>query len=254
VWRDKWLTVANLLIGAAVLNLALRWIIRYSAAVNLGRPRNDGSYELLLTTPLGPSDIVWGELEALKLQFRPVGYAVLAIEILMMWAGLLLRDWTVSALGVYFALWLGLFVWDWRQIAQPRSTMLSMWASLNSAQPARAVWRCFGPYYWIMLWLWWIVLYAPRSSSWIFPSGNGFELFMIPILGVGLLAALRNERANSEMLESRLVSEFREIAREPLPDPGDPRFKQWQVRDRFPWGWEIIQQQLLERTVRRGRS
>jgi hypothetical protein len=72
VWRDHWLTMANLLISAAVLNLALRWIIRYSAAVNLGRGRRDGSYELLLTTPLRPSDIVWGELEALKWKFRPV--------------------------------------------------------------------------------------------------------------------------------------------------------------------------------------
>jgi hypothetical protein len=179
------------------------------------------------------------------------GYTVLAIEILMMGAGLLLRSWTLPALCVYFALWFGLVVWDWRQIAQPRSTLLSMWASLNSAQPARAVWRCFGPYYWIMLWLWWIVLYAPRSSRWAFPSGNVSEVILVPFLGLALLAALRNERVNSETLESRLVSEFREIVREPLPDPADPRFKQWQVRDRFPWGWEIIQQQLHERTVRR---
>ena len=36
--------------------------------------------------------------------------------------------------------------------------------------------------------------------------------------------------------EGRLISEFREIVREPLPDPSDPRFKSRNVRERFPWG------------------
>ena len=35
--------------------------------------------------------------------------------------------------------------------------------------------------------------------------------------------------------EARLINEFREIVREPLPDPNDPRFKKWNVHDRFPW-------------------
>jgi hypothetical protein len=51
--------------------------------------------------------------------------------------------------------------------------------------------------------------------------------------------------------EQRLVSEFREIAREPLPDPHDPRFKKWDGRERFPWGWGVVQEQLHERLVRR---
>jgi hypothetical protein len=48
-----------------------------------------------------------------------------------------------------------------------------------------------------------------------------------------------------------LISEFREIVREPLPDPNDPRFKQWDVRERFPWGWKYVQQQLHERLARK---
>jgi hypothetical protein len=47
-----------------------------------------------------------------------------------------------------------------------------------------------------------------------------------------------------------LVREFREIVREPLPDPNDPRFKKWNVQERFPWGWEVSQQQLHERLFR----
>jgi hypothetical protein len=34
----------------------------------------------------------------------------------------------------------------------------------------------------------------------------------------------------------RLIGEFREIVREPVPDPSDPRFKKWNTRERFPWG------------------
>lgn len=48
-----------------------------------------------------------------------------------------------------------------------------------------------------------------------------------------------------------LFREFREIVREPLPDPSDPRFKKWDVRERFPWGWEMVQHQLHERLARR---
>jgi len=50
--------------------------------------------------------------------------------------------------------------------------------------------------------------------------------------------------------QTRLVREFREIVREPLPDPSDPRFKRWNVRERFPWGWGLVQQQLHERLAR----
>jgi hypothetical protein len=39
-----------------------------------------------------------------------------------------------------------------------------------------------------------------------------------------------------------------------VPDSRDPRFKKWNVRERFPWGWELVQQQLHERLARRPRN
>ena len=50
---------------------------------------------------------------------------------------------------------------------------------------------------------------------------------------------------------TRLVREFREVVREPLPDPTDPRFKDWDVEERFPWGWAMVQEQLHERLARK---
>jgi hypothetical protein len=63
---------------------------------------------------------------------------------------------------------------------------------------------------------------------------------------------IRAKAAEQERVSgSRLVSEFREIVREPLPDPSDPRFKKWKGLERFPWGWGVAQHQLLERLGRK---
>jgi hypothetical protein len=42
----------------------------------------------------------------------------------------------------------------------------------------------------------------------------------------------------SGVCETRLIGQFRDIVREPLPEPSDPRFKKWLMRERFPWGLE----------------
>ena len=76
---------------------------------------------------------------------------------------------------------------------------------------------------------------------------------IVVLLGVLGMRALTSRDTNKvgKKWEQRLVSEFREIVREPLPDPHDPRFKKWDPRERFPWGWGLVQQQLHERLVRR---
>ena len=51
-------------------------------------------------------------------------------------------------------------------------------------------------------------------------------------------------------MESRLIEEFSEIVHEPIPEPNDPRFKNWNHLERFPWGQEIEQQQTLKRLQR----
>jgi hypothetical protein len=51
--------------------------------------------------------------------------------------------------------------------------------------------------------------------------------------------------------ERRLIAEFREIVREPLPERNDPRFKKWDVRERFPQNWGVVQEQLHERFARK---
>jgi hypothetical protein len=159
-----------------------------------------------------------------------------------------------------------------------------MWASLNCGRPAFAVWATSG-----RAWIWPVVvnlivnLYNLRflgRGLYTFPTGSPLEVVLASIfagvwLWIWLLKFFIIDRSpnahdfkwdNEAMVfvqrrpgfergfgncEERLIREFREIVREPLPDPSDPRFKRWRVQERFPWGWQIAQHQLLERLGRK---
>jgi hypothetical protein len=296
-WPTQWPSVLNLLITATLMSTVLAWLSRHAAAQQLGQARHDGSYELLLTTPLAPVDIVVGELEALRWQFKPLANFVLMLDVLMMLGGLLVRSWNRGALIVYFCVWLILLTWTWSLGRRWSRVLPVMWASLNCARPAHAVWRTSnnstGPgykwYYWIWIWN----IYNVRlwhGGIQRFPTGSFPEL-VAAVAGTCLFMIIflvRHYRADREwdhnfardaptkewdgklkffgptrsFMDSRgakrertcrrrLIAEFREIVREPLPDPHDPRFKTWNAQERFPWGWGIVQQQLHERVVRK---
>jgi len=189
----------------------------------------------LLTTPLPPGNIVSGQLEALRCHFRGPCFAVLALEIVMMLAGLGLRAWDASSLLVYFAVWVGLLSWEWNQSWNPRGAAVSMWAGLNSGQPLKAVWSVMGFNFWVWIWLLFNLRQGISGLS-KFPSGSLEELLVVFSGGLILVAVFLRSRSNSRLLQRRLADEFREIVREPLPDPQDPRFWRWNVRERFPQG------------------
>jgi len=273
-WPRRWPSVPNLFFTATLINAALQWSIRHTAARSLGAGRHDGTYELLLTTPLQPSDIVWGALEALRRQFRVLGRLVLALAAAMMLLGLALRSWNEGALAVYFVAWVWLLGWAWSLGSRWRASLPVMWVSLNCGRPVLAArlasnsfWReaALGPadlsgvlaawqasgFFWILLWS----LYNLRqaySFAPAFPTGAPLEILIAAITSLFLLPViLLPSRTTPAEWEIRLVSEFREIAREPVPEVDDPRFKRWDHHERFPWGWTLVQQQLHERLARR---
>lgn len=277
MWPARWLRVQNFFITATLLNLVLAWITRLTAAQELGLARRDGAYELLLTTPLNPSDIVWGTLEALKWHFRKLANFVFCLNALMMLAGLLIRSWKISALIEYSLVWGFLLSWSWSLGHRWSRVLPVMWASLNSGRPAHALWKTSGMNTWSWIWVA-FNLHNLGSGFRTFPTGSLGEVILVSFFAlIGLLvflgqrAAARGPRmieahrdprrgtwistrppvdASPHVFESRLIREFREIVREPLPEPSDPRFKKWNMRERFPWGYELAQQQLHERLVR----
>jgi ABC-type transport system involved in multi-copper enzyme maturation permease subunit len=277
-WRHSWPSVPNFFLSASLMNLALAWLIRYSAARELGRARCDGSYELLLTTPLEPRQIVLGTLEVLRGQFRPLATCVLVLSFAMMLGGLGMRPWSAAALVVYFIAWFVLFSWSWSLGYRITNVLPVMWISLNCGRPALAVWRAAGFSGWSLFWVFFNLRHL-RVNLGQFPSGSILEIGLVSFFALIWLIAFFGKastdkgaavhqmawdpaarqwrstkigRDRAELVAStRLVAEFREIVREPVPDPQDPRFKQWNVRERFPWGWELVQQQLHERLARR---
>ena len=243
LWGARWPSVPNLMLTASLLLASLAWIIRQTAAKLLGDARHDGSYELLLTTPLGPDEIVSGALEALRSRFQAVGQCALTLNTLMMLAGLALRPWQPRALFVYSVIWAWLLFGSWCLAYDWRGCLTVMWAGLNSGRPALATWRASGlrAQWWVIvcnLFTLKIIFFNFNASA--FPTGSGIEFPFASMAAVALLLGLlpRLLPANSlrSRQERRLLSEFRDIVREPVPDPDDRRFKKWNYRERFPWG------------------
>jgi ABC-type transport system involved in multi-copper enzyme maturation permease subunit len=281
IWRAQWPSVANLFLTATLLNYVLLWLTRHTAAQQIGLARRDGAYELLLTTPLAPGDIVWGELESLRWHFQALANFVLWLEVLMMLGGLVARQWNAGALTVYFLFWLGLLIWTWGLGRRMSHVLPVMWASLNCGRPAHGLLRASGFKGW-WAWIWVFNIYNFRSLGGGFqgfPSGSRVQLLWVLSFGLIFLAAWLVKRLfpdHGQVDEfkwdpkakvwvsmrypfkgpagihgRRLITEFREIVREPLPDPSDPHFKKWNVLERYPWGWELAQQQLHERLARK---
>ncbi len=93
--------------------------------------------------------------------------------------------------------------------------------------------------------------FAKVSQGSVFPAGSLGELQLLAFTAFLVLVFSGPSKYDADYWEKRLVAEFREIVREPLPDPDDPRFKTWDPRERFPWGWAVVQGQLHERMARR---
>ncbi len=259
VWPARWPGAQNFFITATLLNLALAWLTGHTAAREIAQARLDGAYELLLTTPLNPDEIVRGTLETLRWHFRALANFVLCLDVLMLLVGLMARRWTTGALAVYSVIWLCLLAWTWSLGHRWPRVLRVMWASLNCGRPAHAVyavWRASGLNWWAWIW----VLFNLRNlslGSQQFPTGSFrqvawvsfFALLWLAWLTWGSCKRLRGVdelklhplaifwiEGASGICETRLVGQFRDIVREPLPDPSDPRFKKWNLRERFPWG------------------
>ncbi len=249
-WPSRSIIISIVMLSIVLLEGLLRWIIFHTAALAMAKGRLDGAYDLLLTTSLDPAEIIWGHIEALNVQFRPVCRVVLWLECLLAVAGLTLRSWTSEALVVCLLAWTLLIFWSWKQTARIRNAIPAMWAGLNGVRPGHAAWKTLGVNVWGGIWF--IACFRPAWSSLAkFPSGSAIEVIVILSCGLLLFAFVLRPGGEIDATESRLIEEFQEIVHEPLPEPTDPRFKNWNHHERFPWGGEIEQQQRLERLHRK---
>jgi hypothetical protein len=236
-WPRLWPSPLNFYTTAMLLLLGVGMLISYAAARRMTEDRRDGALELLLTTPLDPSEMLAGQRAALQEQFQPVKWGLCGLLLLMVLAGFLTRSWSGFGTVSYLAVWCVFFGWCWR--SAQRSAPLAMWVAAN----------CGRPFYWSFrkggLWnrAWTIYWFGMVANSFgvfggfapSFPTGSIAEMVVtVFILFLVLLFMIQARNTPNAMVEP-LVSQLRSIAQEPLPERNDPRFKEWKdIRTRFP--------------------
>jgi hypothetical protein len=248
MWMAGWavlgkvmLTSAILFITATLVTAALSSLFFYAAAKRIGEDRRSNALELLLTTSLQPIEIVNGQLEALRSQFRAVSRTAAMIWLGLAVLGLLSRDWNWRALTIYILVWTLLIAWALR--CSSRRSLGAFYAALITGRPAWAVWRASG---WHSFSWFWIAYNARNLFSQVgsgFPTGSAIEfvifLFVVPFVALVSFAIhhsdpTHNPYSASNLAGNWLVQEFRTVAASEIPQTNDPRFKKWRVTQRFP--------------------
>jgi ABC-type transport system involved in cytochrome c biogenesis permease component len=252
LWPARSLLVANLLLTSFLLNLALGTFISQAAASTLARLRRTGEMEQLLCTPLDPGAMIWGQLEALRRQFNPLWWTVLAGHVALLMAGIFLLPGKLWA-GLVYVLCFGfMLVWHGSLLGEGYQRLLVLWLALYTGRARWAVWKSnpFGRSGWT--WFFLLVCSPVAIRSWrSFPTGADGEFYMLGAVAAFGVAYWLEARQRARALANRLILAFREVAQEPIPAEDDPRLKRWQLDRRLPLDDARLQAELVERVVRR---
>ncbi|MEW6305773.1 MAG: ABC transporter permease [Verrucomicrobiota bacterium] len=236
LWPLGWPGVVNFFASALILFIFLSQTMVHATGKCIAEARRDGGLELLLTTPLTVEQIVDGQIQATWRRFVPVWLTLIALDFIMLSAGLALRPWTTASLYVYFMGWaLVIIATCWPALNPPRTG--GLWAALNLgriAPPVSAWWMGLMIYQAANLFR--IVTKGPVSYQ--FPEGNNVEMVIVTLLGVIALFVIAGLRFLGDECQERLIKHFRDIAQEPLPEVGDPRMTKWQANAEYPLAWE----------------
>jgi ABC-type transport system involved in multi-copper enzyme maturation permease subunit len=233
-WGGQWPSTLNSMITATILAILIDGLQLHMAARAVGKSRQDGTLELLLTSPLSPAEILEDQLAAMRAQFRPLRRALSAVFLLLMCAGFWARAWTPEAATSYFLIWVVFLLWANRRHRQ--SALTAFWVALNTGRPGYAVFRTHGnPWAWF-----WIFFNLRNIGSWgrsaaRFPSGSDLELVVVIGIVMIVLIVSAFTRFDPKSFDKRVIQEMRGIAQQPIPGRDDPRFKKWKnVREPFP--------------------
>lgn len=252
-WPAHWAGPVNFYITTLLLIGIVQTIQNHATAVRFANSRRDGAFELLLTTPHSTEEIVEGHFEGRRVQFRPVVRLLLMLEVVMATAGLLTRP--LSPLGhvTYWCIWAVLGLWTWSLRGNGVGSVRVAWTALNSARVTFAMRGNSSG--WGSWWTWgWLLWNARRGLGLLndFPTGSVVEVVIVGFVTLMVFLLNAAKFAGTNPQTRRLITEFREIIREPIPDPDDPRYKNWQaLTERFPWGTAGFQDQVIERNARR---
>jgi ABC-type Na+ efflux pump permease subunit len=223
--------LAILLIGAVQL------VTIYAAGRRIGSDRQEGTLELMLTTPLSVGEIIEGQVAAIQAQFRPVRRALLGVCLVMMVGGFCLRAWKTSAATEYGLIWAVLLAWPF--CGRRKMMLRAMWNALNTGRPMFSVFRTRGG-----RWIWFyycffygrMIFNAFTGKAVLFPTGSVLEVAIVALACCWVLLVLATAAflGKNRDVEDKLLREMRAIAQEPAPEANDPRLKAWDGLNRLP--------------------
>jgi hypothetical protein len=230
-WREYWLIPMNLWLATLLITGVIRWTLHYSLARQIAEDRTGGTFELLLTTPLSPGEIVHSHEQLWKYHVRPLFYIIGVVYLLFFILGAFAKPSGPLALASYTFIWIALFcLGPW---SNPHGVWTTFWVSLNLGRPAYAlkkyIWQGGG----LLSGSIQLVIHADKLKE--IPYGTWLEFGLCAAIAAALaLASFISKNATDRQgVRKKILSDFREIAAEPLPDKNDSRLKTWNITHRF---------------------
>jgi hypothetical protein len=231
IFGADWSSGGNFLLTSIVLHLGLNWALASAGARWLAEERQSGGFEILLSTPVTPRQVVIGQRRALLLQFWSVLRLIFSLDLALCLAGVMIREWKPYPLVNYLTVWILLLLsWFGTHI---HTVYRAMWIAAWTGRPAYSAAQAMRNTLWLFL-----ILALPIGNRWPrnLPASSAAELFIIGL--VLIVSALFMFQAAGKVRE-KLERELRDIACAPIPKPDDKRFKHWDPDKIFPpgrWG------------------
>lgn len=257
VFRGAWLGPWNFFLTAAILNGSLVLLGQHATAASMAEGRHSGAWELVLTTPLSPEQIVRAVEAAPQHRLHRLSRVAFLVQGLVATSALASRDWSPAALLNFGLIVFTVLMWTWH-LNWGRWAQNTAWVALNSGRTWMAITGLAGAksafaYFFVMACVKARSCTGPRSNEPGFPTGSVAETVLVIFLFIIFWLIVWAVSQQPDEPREKLIAEFREIVREPVPAPDDPRFKEWRepMKTRFPWGPERFPDELADRMARR---
>lgn len=194
-----------LFMTAYVLHTVIKLWVASEACRPLAEERRSGTLELLLSTPLSVSEILQGEMLALRRQFGWPVLLVLGADFAMLLGGMREQmwdssnDWVVLCLGVMI-----IFIFDLYTLAR-----VGFWLSLTAK---KANWAFAGTLARVLVLPWAVLVFGLTFLS-LLPAQTPIEgLGELGLLWIAFAVALVNDAVFYTWAQTNLQEHFRSVA------------------------------------------
>ena len=222
------------LFSSIVLHQGLNWIIAYAAGKQLAEERQNGGFEILLTTPVNVRQMLEEQRKSVAVRFRGIWGWIWLLDLVFMCSPFTEGSWDASGVTGYVLAW-GALLFMWFGM-QTDTAVRGMWISTWTGRPAYAALQAMKPNFWVLFWIFMLWSGPMGRHPQDHPVYLGICSFFLLFVGLGMFK-------NKGELMDKLAKELRFIACAPIPARGDKRFKSWNSKRIYPpgrWGyWEL---------------